>query len=147
MTFTYVAWALATLGVAGYGLAQTRGQAMAAAVVVAGCEAAGAVAWTTTKQRFVPRALLGRVSSFDWFISLALVPVSYALSAPAAAHWGPRATLIGAGVIGALLTAAFLFVPGVRDPEDWSPDADADADADAAAGPPSSGGVPVGAAA
>ena len=120
MTFTYVAWTLATLGVAGYGFAQTREQAMVAAVVVAGCETAGAVAWTTTKQRFVPAGLLGRVSSFDWFISIALVPLSYALSAPAAAEWGARATLVGAGVIGALLTAAFLFVPGVRDPEGWS---------------------------
>ena len=120
MTFTYVAWALATLGVAGYGLAQTREQAMAAAVIVAGCETAGAVAWTTTKQRFIPAGLLGRVSSFDWFISLALVPLSYALSAPAAAAWGARATLIGAGVIGALLTIGFLFVPGVRDPDSWS---------------------------
>jgi MFS family permease len=131
MTFTYVAWAVATLGVAGYGLAQTRGQAMAAAALIAGCEAAGAVAWTTTKQRFIPSGLLGRVSSFDWFISLALVPLSYALSAPAAAHWGARATLVGAGVVGALLTAGFLFVPGVRDPDGWSTGSgDADEDAD-----------------
>ena len=38
-------------------------------------EALGAVAWTTTKQRLVPGGILGRVSSFDWFISIALVPV------------------------------------------------------------------------
>jgi MFS family permease len=126
MTFTYVAWALATLGVAGYGLAQTREQAMLAAALVAGCEAAGAVTWTTTKQRLIPAGLLGRVSSFEWFMCLALVPLSYALSAPAAAQWGARATLIGAGVVGALLTAGFLFVPGVRDPESWSPAADAE---------------------
>ena len=117
MTFTYAAWSLATLGVAGYGLVQTRGQAMVVAALVAGCEAAGAVAWMTTKQRFTPSGLLGRVSAFEWFISMALVPLSYALSAPAAAHWGARATLIGAGVVGALLTAGFVFVPGVRDPE------------------------------
>jgi hypothetical protein len=122
MTFTYAAWALATLGVAGYGLAQTRGQAMAAAALVAGCEAAGAVAWTTTKQRLIPSGLLGRVSSFEWFITLALVPLSYALSAPAADHWGARTTLVAAGVVGALLTAGFLFVPGVRDPDRWSGD-------------------------
>jgi MFS family permease len=143
MTFTYAAWALATLGVAGYGLAQTRGQAMVAAVLVAGCEAAGAVAWTTTKQRFIPAGLLGRVSSFDWFISLALVPLSYALSAPAAAHWGARATLVGAGVVGALLTAGFLFVPGVRDPDGWSRES---GDEEAPAGE-SSAAVPVRAAA
>jgi MFS family permease len=114
MTFTYVAWALATLGVAGYGIAQSRWQAMLVAGCISAFEALGAVAWTTTKQRLVPAALLGRVSGFDWFISIALVPVSYALSAPAAAAWGVRGTLVGAGVLGAVTTLAFLFLPGVR---------------------------------
>ena len=135
MTFTYVAWACATLSVAGYGLAQTREQAMVAAALVAGFEAAGAVAWTTTKQRFIPAGLLGRVSSFDWFISLALVPLSYALSAPAAAAWGARATLIGAGVVGALLTIGFLFVPGVRDPDGWTSGPAEDPTEDPTSGP------------
>lgn len=117
MTFTYVAWALATLAVAGYGLAQTQWQAMSAAALIGGFEALGAVAWTTTKQRLIPSDLLGRVSAFDWFISIALVPVSYAVTAPVAAAIGTRTTLIGAGVIGAALTLGFLFVPGVRDSE------------------------------
>lgn len=117
MTFTYLAWTVATLAVAGYGLAHTRWQAMAAAAIIGAFETLGAVAWTTTKQRRVPGELLGRVSSFDWFISIALVPVSYALTAPVAAAFGTRATLIGAGVIGATVTFGFLFLPGVRDPD------------------------------
>lgn len=117
MVFTYAAWALATLGVAGYGIASSRWHAMGVAALIAGFEALGAVAWTTTKQRLVPAGLLGRVSSFDWFISIALVPLSYALTAPAAAAWGARETLVGAGVLGALVTLAFLFFPGVRAPD------------------------------
>jgi MFS family permease len=117
MTFTYTVWALATLGVAGYGLANSGWHAMAAAVFISGFEAVGAVAWMTTKQRFVPPELLGRVSSFDWFISIALVPVSYAVTAPVADLVGVRATLIGAGTLGALVTISFLFLPGVRQPE------------------------------
>jgi MFS family permease len=117
MTFTYTVWALATLGVAGYGLAHSGWHAMAAAVFISGFEAVGAVAWMTTKQRFVPPELLGRVSSFDWFISIALVPVSYAVTAPIADLVGTRATLIGAGSLGALVTISFLFLPGVRQPE------------------------------
>lgn len=117
MTFTYLAWALATLAVAGYGLAHTRWQAMGAAALISGFEALGAVAWTTTKQRLIPEDLLGRVSSFDWFISISLVPVSYAVTAPVAAAIGTRPTLITAGVLGAAVTLAFLFLPGVRDPE------------------------------
>ncbi len=115
MTFTYLSWAVATLAVAGYGLAHTRWQAMVAAALIGGFETLGAVAWTTTKQRLIPGDLLGRVSSFDWFISISLVPVSFAVTAPVAAALGPRETLVGAGVVGALVTLGFLFVPGVRD--------------------------------
>ncbi len=117
MTFTYLAWAAGTLAVGGYGLAHTTWHAMSAAALISGFEALGAVAWTTTKQRLIPGDLLGRVSSFDWFISISLVPVSYAVTAPVAAAIGTRPTLIGAGVLGAAVTLGFLFVPGVRDPE------------------------------
>ena len=117
MTFTYVVWALATLGVAGYGIAGSRWQAMLAGALIAGFEALGAVAWMTTKQRLIPEGLMGRVSSFDWFISIALVPVSYAVTAPIADAFGVRETLIGAGVLGALVTSGFLFLPGVRTPD------------------------------
>ena len=117
MTFTYLTWAGATLAVAGYGLATTRWQAMTAAALVSGLETLGAVAWTTTKQRLVPGEMRGRVSSFDWFISISLVPVSYAVTAPVAAAVGVRETLVGAGVVGALVTVGFLLVPGVRSPD------------------------------
>ena len=117
VTFTYLAWAVATLAVAGYGLAHTRWQAMSVAALISGFETLGAVAWMTTKQRLIPRELLGRVSSFDWFISIALVPVSFLVTAPVAAAIGVRETLIGAGVIGGAITFGCLFVPGVRDPD------------------------------
>ena len=77
-------------------------------------EAAGTVVWLTTKPRLVPRALLGRVSSFDWFISTGLVPLSFAVVAPVTAAIGARSTFLVAGTLGAVVTLAFLFVPGVR---------------------------------
>jgi len=77
-------------------------------------EGAGTIVWITTKQRLVPNRLLGRVSSLDWFISIGLLPVSYALTGPIAAAAGVRTTLVGAGVLGALVTFAFLFLPGMR---------------------------------
>jgi Na+/glutamate symporter len=43
------------------------------------------VIWGTLLQRRVPPHLLGRVSSLDFFVSLALMPVSMALAGPAAA--------------------------------------------------------------
>jgi len=57
---------------------------------------------------------MGRVSSFDWFISTALVPVSYALTGPIANALGARPTLVAAGLLGAVVTFAFLFLPGMR---------------------------------
>jgi MFS family permease len=114
MTFIYLAWTISTLCIAGYGLARFPWQAMIASLAFNLFETAGTVVWLTTKQRYVPRALLGRVSSFDWFISIGLVPVSFALTGPAAAVFGVRAALVGAGVLGGAITLAFLFVPGMR---------------------------------
>lgn len=42
----------------------------------------GQVIWGTLLQRRVPPALLGRISSLDFFVSLALMPVSMALAGP-----------------------------------------------------------------
>jgi MFS family permease len=117
ITYMYGTWAIATLAVAGYGLATRTWQLAAACVLVNGLEAAGTVAWATTKQRLVPAGMLGRVSSVDWFVSTALLPLSYALAAPVAQWIGVRHTLVGAGVLGAAVTFGFLFLPGMRRPE------------------------------
>ena len=119
ITFMYVVWTISTLAVAGYGLANFTWQLMAACFVFNALEGAGTIVWATTKQRLVPNRLLGRVSSFDWFISTGLVPVSFALTGPVAALLGggvhgARMTLIGAGVLGGVVTFAFLFLPGMR---------------------------------
>jgi hypothetical protein len=117
MTLMYVAWALATLAIAGYGLAVAPWQLMVASVVFNGLETAGTVWWATTKHRLVPPSLLGRVSSLDWFISIGLVPLSYALTAPVAAAFGAGPTLVAAGLVGGVTTIGFLFLPGMRDIE------------------------------
>jgi MFS family permease len=115
VAFIYMTWSLATLAVAGYGLAVAGWQLAVFCALINGLEAAGTIAWATLKQRLVEPALLGRVSSLDWFISIALLPASYALTAPVAQAIGARATLVLAGVLGAAITGGFLLVPGVRD--------------------------------
>jgi len=114
ITFIYVVWTLSTLAIAGYGLAHFTWQVMAACFAFNALETAGTIVWATTKQRLVPSRLLGRVSSFDWFISIGLLPVSFALTAPVAGLIGARTTLVGAGVIGGVVTFCFLFLPGMR---------------------------------
>ena len=64
--------------------------------------------------RLVPAELLGRVSSLDWLISTALVPVSFILTGPISNAIGVEETLIGAGLIGSLTTFAFLLIPGIQ---------------------------------
>jgi MFS family permease len=117
MTFIYVTWTLATIAVAGYGLALVPWQLMFASFVFHSFETAGTIVWVTTKQRLVPPVLLGRVSSLDWLISIGLTPLSFALTGPVAALLGVRLTLVGAGAVGAALTLGALFLPGMREPE------------------------------
>ena len=114
ITFIYAAWTLATFAVAGYGLATAVWQLMLASIVFNSLETAGTIVWATVKQRNVPANLLGRVSSLDWLISIGLLPVSLALAGPISAAIGVRATLIGAGVIGGLVTFGALYLPGMR---------------------------------
>jgi MFS family permease len=117
MTFIYVVWTVSTLAIAGYGFARFPWQAMAACFAFNALEGAGTIVWATTKGRLVPSRLLGRVSSFDWFISIALVPISYAFTGPVADAFGPQETLVGAALLGGAITLAFLFLPGMRDIE------------------------------
>ncbi len=117
ITFIYVTWTLATLAVVGYGLSSALWQLMLAALAFNALETAGTIVWATLKQRHVPRAMLGRVSSLDWLISIGLLPLSFALTGPVAAAIGTRGTLVAAGIVGALVTGAAYFVPGMRDIE------------------------------
>jgi DHA3 family tetracycline resistance protein-like MFS transporter len=114
ITFMLVAWTLATLAVAGYGAASAIWQLMVASAVFNGLETAGTIVWATTKQEHVPGELLGRVSSLDWLISVGLLPLSFALTGPVSGAIGAQATLIGAGVLGSIVTLAALWVPGMR---------------------------------
>ena len=128
LRFMYLVWTVATLAVAGYGLAGGLLGLMVASVLFNTMETAGTIAWATVKQRHVPAGLLGRVSSLDWLISIGLLPLSYALCGPVSGALGVRTTLIGAGVLGAAVTFAPLLIRSVRamdSPERAAPRLDA----------------------
>jgi DHA3 family tetracycline resistance protein-like MFS transporter len=115
ISFMYLSWTASTLMVALYGVARFPWQLMVAGFGFNALESAGLIVWMTTKQRHVPGRLLGRVSSLDWFVSIGLVPLSYALVGPTASVLGARTTLVVAGLLGGAVTLAFLFLPGMRD--------------------------------
>ncbi|MGD0853934.1 MAG: MFS transporter [Acidimicrobiales bacterium] len=73
-----------------------------------------AVQWHTTMQREIPPDLLSRVSAYDWFGSLALMPIWMAVVGPVASGIGISTTLDVSGVIMLALLASVLLVPSVR---------------------------------
>jgi DHA3 family tetracycline resistance protein-like MFS transporter len=90
---------------------------MAASLAFNALETVGTIVWVTLKQREVPASMLGRVSSLDWLISIGLLPLSFALTAPLASAVGAQTTLVAAGLAGAAVTMAALLLPGMFDVE------------------------------
>jgi MFS family permease len=121
ITLMYACWTLATVMVCGYGLASAVWQLMLASFAFNVLETAGTIVWATAKQRHVPASLLGRVSSLDWLISIGLLPISFAITGPVSDAVGVRATLLGAGLLGGIITLGALFLPGMRDIEGAAP--------------------------
>lgn len=79
-----VSWGAGSLPLAAVGILDNFWTMAAAMFVFGATGSVGMVIWGTLLQRRVPSHLLGRVSSLDFFVSLALMPVSMALSGPAA---------------------------------------------------------------
>lgn len=121
LTFMYLTWALSVLVLVPYGLATALWHAIVASVLGGSGFTAAIIAWTTLMHRLVPGPVLGRVTSFDWFVSVSLIPVSFAITGPLADAIGPRTTLVAAGLVSTPLMLAFLFLPGIRDVERSSP--------------------------
>jgi MFS family permease len=117
ITFMYSAWTIGSLALVGFGLATAVWQLQAISLLEGAFFTAGLVVWGTLVQSLVPEQLLGRVTSLDWFVSTSLVPVSFALTGPVSALLGAQTTLVVGGITAAVVTIAFLFVPGVRDTE------------------------------
>ena len=117
LTFAYFAWAFGSLALVGLGIGTAVWQLMGFMFVESALFTAGIVVWGTLMQTHVPGALLGRVSSLDWFVSTSLVPISFALTGPVSGLLGVQTTLVLAGVLACSVTLVFLSVPGVRDPE------------------------------
>lgn len=97
---------------------------MAAATFTVGfATSAATVIWGTLLQRRVPPHLLGRVSSLDFFVSLALMPISMAAAGPVGETLGLPLTFLLAGAIPVFLaTAAILGWRLPRDEIDNPPD-------------------------
>src|SRR3984885_1052920 len=70
--------------------------------------------WETTLQQQVPAHARSRVSSYDWFGSLALQPIGYALIGPLAAGVGVSSALVLCAVLDIAATVPLLAVHDIR---------------------------------
>jgi MFS family permease len=109
-------WSIGIACIAGVGLARSVWQASLAVFVWNLFLWSGEIIWLTLLGLTVPNYIRGRVSSIDYLGSYWLIPLSMALTGPVAALLGPRLTLVGAGVGGAVAVLLTLVVPGVRRP-------------------------------
>lgn len=111
LTAMNLLWGIGCLPVVVFGLTDQVWILAVAAFAVGAAFNGGAVIWGTLLQRRVPPAMLGRVSSLDFFTSLAFMPLSIAFAGPAGEWLGLPMVFLIAGiaplVIGviALLTA------------------------------------------
>ncbi|CAL9598208.1 MFS transporter [Streptomyces sp. enrichment culture] len=72
------------------------------------------VSWMTALHQEIPEEKLSRVSAYDWFGSVALVPLATALAGPAEATLGRPEALWGCAALIVVATGAVLCVPDVR---------------------------------
>ncbi|QIJ61467.1 MFS transporter [Streptomyces sp. JB150] len=72
------------------------------------------VSWMTALHQEIPEDKLSRISAYDWFGSVALMPLAMALAGPAEQTFGRSEALWGCATLVVVVTAAVLLVPDVR---------------------------------
>ena len=89
---------------------------VAASFLVGVTDGAGTVIWGTLLQRRVPPEMLGRVSSLDFFVSLAFMPVSMAIAGPLSKVVSMQTIFAVAGILPIIL--ALIALAAARMPRD-----------------------------
>jgi hypothetical protein len=98
LTVMNLLWGLGCVPLVVFGFTTRLWVMLLAGAVMGATFQAGTVIWGTLLQRRVPAALLGRVSSLDFFVSLSFMPLSMALAGPVSELLGLRATFLLGGL-------------------------------------------------
>ncbi|MGE2730176.1 tetracycline efflux MFS transporter Tet(V) [Mycolicibacterium vaccae] len=107
-------WGLGSIPLAIVGVTSSFPVMAAATFIIGVTDGAGMVIWGTLLQRRVPAAMLGRVSSLDFFVSLAFMPVSFAIVGPLSNVVSMEAIFLTAGLLPVLLAAVAVTAAGMR---------------------------------
>lgn len=116
LTTMNLVWGLSTLPFIIVGFTDQYWLLMASLFVVGFGFSYGNVIWGTLLQRRVPRHMLGRISSLDFFVSLALMPLSMALAGPLAEVLSLQVIFTAAGIL--TLVFAIIAIFAARMPQD-----------------------------
>jgi MFS family permease len=98
LTVMNLLWGLGCVPLVVFGFAPGLWVMIVAGVVMGATFQAGMVIWGTLLQRRVPPALLGRVSSLDFFVSISFMPLSMALAGTVSEVIGLTTTFLIAGL-------------------------------------------------
>jgi DHA3 family tetracycline resistance protein-like MFS transporter len=117
LTVMLLCWGLGALPLAAFGLSTLLWVMVVASLVVGITDAAAMVIWGTLLQRRVPTEMLGRVSSLDFFVSLAFMPVSFAIVGPLSKVVSMQTIFLVAGIAPVLLAAVAMYAAKMRKDE------------------------------
>jgi MFS family permease len=110
LTVMNLLWGLGCVPLVVFGFGAHLWVMLAAGAVMGATFQAGMVIWGTLLQRRVPPALLGRVSSLDFFVSLSFMPLSMALAGTVSEVIGLTTTFLLAGLAPPVLAVLAILV-------------------------------------
>lgn len=108
LTMMMAMWGAGSIPLVAVGITSSFPVMAAATFVIGLTDGAGMVIWGTLLQRRVPTEMLGRVSSLDFFVSLAFMPLSFAIVGPLSKVISMQTIFLVAGVAPVLLAAVAL---------------------------------------
>lgn len=117
LTVMMAMWGLGSLPLVIVGFTSSFTVMCAATFAVGVTDGAGMVIWGTLLQRRVPTQMLGRVSSLDFFVSLAFMPVSFAIVGPLSKVVSMQSIFLVAGIAPVVLAAVALYAAKMRQDE------------------------------
>ncbi|MET0736195.1 MAG: MFS transporter [Microbacterium sp.] len=116
LTVMNLVWGISTLPFVIVGITDQYWLMLASMFIIGFGFSYGNVIWGTLLQRRVPRHMLGRISSLDFFVSLALMPLSMALAGPIAEVVPLQTIFVVAGILPLIFGLVAIFA--ARMPQD-----------------------------
>jgi MFS transporter, DHA3 family, tetracycline resistance protein len=117
LTVMLTMWSVGSIPLVVFGFTSSFALMAVATFVIGFTDGAGMVIWGTLLQRRVPTEMLGRVSSLDFFVSLAFLPVSFAIVGPLSKVVSMQTIFLVAGIAPVLFAALALWAARMRQDE------------------------------